>query len=108
MFSYGVLETLRGIEVVTKTGRKTRLLDGGDLMARHDHFERQLAAASRFSETDRGFFSGWRRHTRNLSLGGRNHQFDTRGPGFEEAQRPKESPRVVYPDVSGALLPRAS
>src|SRR6201997_4627912 len=31
-FSYGVLETLRGIEVVTKTGRKTRLLDEVDVI----------------------------------------------------------------------------
>jgi NTE family protein len=31
-FSYGVLETLRGIEVVTKTGQKTRLLDEVDLI----------------------------------------------------------------------------
>ena len=32
VFSYGVLETLRGIEVVTKTGRKTRLLDEVDVI----------------------------------------------------------------------------
>jgi NTE family protein len=31
-FSYGVLETLRGIEVVTKTGRKIRLLDEVDMI----------------------------------------------------------------------------
>ena len=43
-------------------------------MAQRDHFEHQLAAASGFAETDRGIFSGWRRHTRNLSLGVRNHQ----------------------------------
>jgi len=43
-------------------------------MAQRDHFEHQLAAGSGFAETDRGLFSGWRRHTRNLSLGVRNHQ----------------------------------
>jgi len=31
-FSYGVLETLRSIEIVTKTGRKIRLLDEVDLI----------------------------------------------------------------------------
>jgi NTE family protein len=31
-FSYGVLETLRQIEIVTKTGRKTRLLDEVDVI----------------------------------------------------------------------------
>jgi len=31
-FSYGVLETLRTIQVVTKTGRKTRLLDEVDVI----------------------------------------------------------------------------
>src|SRR6201997_638892 len=31
-FSYGVLETLRSIEIVTKTGRKTRLLDQVDVI----------------------------------------------------------------------------
>jgi len=31
-FSYGVLETLRGMEVVTRTGRKTRLLDEVDVI----------------------------------------------------------------------------
>jgi len=31
-FSYGVLETLRGMEIVTKTGRKTRLLDEVDVI----------------------------------------------------------------------------
>src|ERR1700752_3375063 len=31
-FSYGVLETLRSMEVVTKTGRKTRLLDEVDVI----------------------------------------------------------------------------
>jgi NTE family protein len=31
-FSYGVLETLRRIEVVTKSGRKTRLLDEVDVI----------------------------------------------------------------------------
>jgi hypothetical protein len=43
-------------------------------MVQRDHFQHQLAAASGFAETDRGLFSGWRRHTRNLSLGVRNHQ----------------------------------
>ncbi len=31
-FSYGVLETLRSMEIVTKTGRKTRLLDEVDVI----------------------------------------------------------------------------
>src|SRR5262249_25856410 len=31
-FSYGVLETLRSIEIVTKTGHKTRLLDEVDVI----------------------------------------------------------------------------
>jgi NTE family protein len=31
-FSYGVLETLRGMEIITKTGRKTRLLDEIDVI----------------------------------------------------------------------------
>ena len=31
-FSYGVLETLRGTEIVTKSGRKTRLLDEVDVI----------------------------------------------------------------------------
>jgi NTE family protein len=31
-FSYGVLETLRGMEIVTKTGSKTRLLDEVDVI----------------------------------------------------------------------------
>src|SRR5262249_10550445 len=31
-FSYGVLEALRSMEIVTKTGRKTRLLDEVDLI----------------------------------------------------------------------------
>src|SRR6201987_2649909 len=31
-FSYGVLETLRSIQIVTKTGRKTRLLDEVDVI----------------------------------------------------------------------------
>ena len=31
-FSYGALETLRSIEIVTKTGRKTRLLDQVDVI----------------------------------------------------------------------------
>src|ERR1700751_2340915 len=31
-FSYGVLETLRNIQIVTKTGRKTRLLDEVDVI----------------------------------------------------------------------------
>src|ERR1700746_4222225 len=31
-FSYGVLETLRGMEIVTKTGRKARLLDEIDVI----------------------------------------------------------------------------
>lgn len=31
-FSYGVLETLRSMDIVTKTGRKTRMLDSVDLI----------------------------------------------------------------------------
>jgi NTE family protein len=31
-FSYGVLETLRSIEIITKTGRKARLLDEADVI----------------------------------------------------------------------------
>ena len=55
-------------------------------MAQRDHFEHQLAAASGFAETDRGIFSGWRRHTRNLIARGSKSPIDSRGPGFEEAQ----------------------
>jgi hypothetical protein len=43
-------------------------------MAQSDHFKRQLGAASRFAEIDRGLLSGWYRHARSLSPGIRNHQ----------------------------------